>query len=159
MSLSGARRRIVLAQQPEVNSAGAVGLGGWSVFGQVGQRDVKLGQRPGDRGDICVGVTRTGNVGEPQLVLVHGVCGREPVSVRHYEVVPDGGYFAENWCRGAGAKLIALFGGHGGGGGRLLRRGLLKFFVGALKVFDVPVFELPDARGHFVQDVFVVSHQ
>ena len=73
--------------------------------------------------------------------------------------LPNGRYFEENWCRNAGAKLIPLFGGHGGGGGRLLRRSLLQFFVGALKVFDVSVFEFPDARGHFVKDVFVVSHQ
>jgi hypothetical protein len=45
MSLSGVRRRIVLAEQSEVNSAAGVGFAGLSVFSNVGQRSRKLGQQ------------------------------------------------------------------------------------------------------------------
>src|ERR1700739_3590837 len=42
---------------------------------------------------------------------------------------------------------------------RFLRRRQLEIFVRAFEVFDLSVFEVPDARGHFVQDIFVVRHQ
>ena len=37
--------------------------------------------------------------------------------------------------------------------------GVLEFFVGAFEIVYFAVFEMPDACGHFVQNVFIVGHE
>ena len=47
------------------------------------------------RGNVCAGVLGAGHLGEPQLVLVYGVCRRESAAVGVHELVPGGNHFEE----------------------------------------------------------------
>ena len=61
---------------------------------------------PYDRGDICAGVTRAGNMSESQLVLVHCVRRREPSAIGPHEMVSDGRHSEKARCRNCNTPLI-----------------------------------------------------